>query len=413
MKKKILHINYSENEGGAAIAVNRIHEYLVGSKIDSYLLVAEKKTNDNRVYGPESTFERLVWELKKTISRNLNLFFKTKNKNTHSLGFFPSNILNKIKKIDPDIVHLHWIGNEMISIKQISKINKPIVWTLHDMWPYCGAEHYTQDSRFKNGYQKKNRPDYEKGFDLNKWVWKRKKKYWNFKINIICTSKWQKNMASDSILFKDQNINLIPLPLNTEKLIPINKITARKILQLNKDKKILLIGSEGLHHFKRKGMDIIKDIFKNKLINLNKIQVLVLGRTKLQLENLSDVKYLGYKKNEFTTLRLIYSASDLLLMPSRLESFGQMALEAGSCETPTICFENTGTEDVVKHKYSGYVAKYLDIKDFSHGIDWCLNVERQAEIQRNAREFVKKNFDSKKIAKQYISLYETILKNCN
>ena len=413
MKKKILHINFFDNEGGAAIAANRIHKCLVKDKIDSYLLVCEKKTNDRRIFSSNSAFEKIVWKCKKAISRNLGLFFKTKNKNTHSIGFFPSNILKKIKKINPDIVHLHWIGNEMISIKQISKINKPLVWTLHDMWAYCGAEHYTLDERFKNGYQKNNRPGYEKRFDLNRWVWNRKKKYWNFKINIVCTSNWQKKMASSSILFKKQNINLIPLPLDVEKWTPINKVTAKQILNLEKNKKAILVGGETSHHFQRKGMDFIENILENRLIDLNNVQILVVGKNKLKSNNLPNIKYLGYQDNEHGKLRIIYSAADLLLMPSRLESFGQMAIEAGSCGTPTVCFENTGTVDIIKHKHSGYVAKYLDINDFSHGIEWCLNNEKKEEMNKNVREFIKENFDSKKIAKQYIALYETIIKNSN
>ena len=75
-------------------------------------------------------------------------------------------LLKQIQSINPDLVHLHWINNEMISIEQIGKITKPIVWTLHDMWPYCGAEHYTNDRRFIDGYNKKNKPGYEKGFDI-------------------------------------------------------------------------------------------------------------------------------------------------------------------------------------------------------------------------------------------------------
>ena len=145
------------------------------------------------------------------------------------------------------------------------------------------------------------------------------------------------------------------------------------------------------------------------MIDCNKIQVLILGRKNIKLENSQYVKYFGYLNDKFTSLRLIYSASDLLLMPSRLESFGQMALEAGACGTPTVAFENTGIADIIKHKHSGYLAKNFDIDDFAQGADWCLNGKSQEELNKNAEEFTRKNFDAKQIAKKYINFYEKIL----
>ena len=404
---KVLHVNFSDTVGGAAIAVSRIHASLLKEQIDSYLFVNEKQSNLRSVIGPSNTFKLIEVELRKSFSRFVKRKFIPDKYGTFSLNIIRSGISKKINNFNPDITHLHWIGNEMISISEIKKIKSPIIWTLHDMWPYTGTEHYTYDKKFIDGY---NHTNTKKKFDINKWTWLRKKKNLNFPINFVATSLWQKENLKNSYLFKNQEINLIPLPLDTEKWVPIDKTIAKQILDLEKNKKTILIGSEGSHHFQRKGMDIIQDIFKKELINLDKIQVLVLGRNNLEIENVRSIKYFGYLNDEFTSLRLIYSASDLLLMPSRLESFGQMALEAGSCGTPTVSFEKTGTADIVKHKYSGYLSKYLDTKDFSYGVEWCLNNEKQADLTKNAREFVKENFDSKKIAKQYISLYESIIK---
>ena len=72
-------------------------------------------------------------------------------------------------------------------------------------------------------------------------------------------------------------------------------------------------------------------------------------------------------------LRLIYTSSDVFLIPSRLEAFGQTVIEAGACETPAIGFANTGVADTIEHRKTGYLAKYLDYYDFSNGIKWTLN----------------------------------------
>ena len=70
---------------------------------------------------------------------------------------------------------MHWINNEFISIKEIGKINIPIVWTFYDMWPFCGAEHYTFEKRYINGYENSNKPIENNGVDLNKIIWEQKK----------------------------------------------------------------------------------------------------------------------------------------------------------------------------------------------------------------------------------------------
>ena len=83
--------------------------------------------------------------------------------------------MSKINKINPDIINLHWINNELISIKDISKIKIPIVWTFNDMWPMCGGEHYSEDDRNKLGYDKVQKRSDENGFDINKFIWEQKK----------------------------------------------------------------------------------------------------------------------------------------------------------------------------------------------------------------------------------------------
>ena len=404
---KVAHINFSDTNGGAAIATGRIHNSLLKEKIDSYLFVNEKKSDFENVFGPNSTFKLIEIELRKSLSRLMKKKFINDIDGTFSLNIIRSGILKKINDLNPDITHLHWIGNEMISIPQIKKIKSPVVWTLHDMWPYTATEHYTYEKKYITGYEDVNS---KKKFDINKWIWRRKKKFFNFPINFIATSRWQEKNLKNSHLFNNHNIELIPLPLDSENWFPINKKTAREILKLDKNKKTILIGSEGSHHFHRKGMDIIQDIFKKKMVNTEKIQVLILGRKNPKLENLEQIKYFGHLNDKFTSLRLIYSASDLLLMPSRLESFGQMALEAGACGTPTIAFENTGTEDLIQHKSSGYLAKYLDIENFAEGIKWCLNDENNEKLSKNSEKFTKNNFNAKEIAKKHISLYEKILK---
>ena len=109
-------------------------------------------------------------------------------------------------------------------------------------------------------------------------------------------------------------------------------------------------------------------------------------------------------------MRLLYSASDLLVVPSRQEAFGQVATEAGSCETPSIVFKNTGLEDIVDHKINGYLANYLSFEDLASGIEWSLDDANNYKIGKNARKEIIKKFSNEVIANKYKELYLSLIK---
>ena len=146
---KILHINYSDIKGGAAIASNQLHNNLINNGINSKMLVLDKNLTDLNIIGPNNNFEILINNLRINLARFFRRnFLISKNQETFSFNIFNTNLLSKINNFDCDIIHLHWIGNEMISISQIKKINKPIVWSFHDMWPITSGYHYTKDLNF-------------------------------------------------------------------------------------------------------------------------------------------------------------------------------------------------------------------------------------------------------------------------
>ena len=177
---RIVHVNFSDSIGGAAIAARRIHASLLKEGLDSWLVVIENIENfKNTCSNDKSFFENTKVEIKKAFGRQLKIFFKTENKNTHSLNIIPSSLVEKINKLKPDIVNLHWIGNETISISDIDKIKSKVVWTLHDMWPFCGAEHYSNNDRYIFGYTKFNKPNSDFGIDVNRIIFNKKKKYYN------------------------------------------------------------------------------------------------------------------------------------------------------------------------------------------------------------------------------------------
>ena len=406
MNKKILHLNFSD-DGGAAIAVLRIHNVLKKNNYNSKILVAEKITNSSDIFCNQNSFNKFFWNLKKKISRNLKFIFKSKNKNTHTLSFFNSNILSQIDKYDPDIINIHWIGNEFISLKQISKIQKPIIWTLHDMWLYSGAEHYTTEQRFIDGYNKKNRNKDESGFDINRWVWNRKKKYITKKIKIISTSDWQYQNSKKSFLLKNNDNYKIPLPIDLSIWKPTVKKDARNDLKWSNNKIYFLFGFSDYSRRDIKGLDIALDLFDkfNKVNNGNCI-LNIFGDIKKKYLNKENVNVLGSIKKP-SELKRIYSASDLLINPSRLESFGQIALEALACGLPILINKNTGTNDLILCDEMGYVLENESDSNFGTLLEW-FNKNCLANNQKLLHRKIKENFSYDVVATKYKSLIDEI-----
>ena len=408
---KIIHISNSNGRGGAPIATKRLNKALLQENYDSSIWVNYKYGKNQNIKTYPNNFLKKIRHIKRSLSRVLVLLLKTDNPILHSPQIFSSSFwLKAINESDADIIHLHWFQHEMISVSDLSKIKKPLVWTLHDMWGFCGAEHISYDSRWEKGYLKNNRPNGESLFDLNRWTWKRKRKYWKKPINIITPSDWMKKNVNKSYLMKDWPVYSISNAIDTKKWKPIDKNTSRKTLKLPKELTLILFGSTSGTKDYHKGFDLLEESLE-KLQNINKkIGLVIFGEDEPETKpNFKfPIFYLGFLQNS-KSLIAAYSAADVVLIPSRIESFGQVAAEANACSCPVVAFNTSGLKTTIRHKFSGYLAKAFDTDDFLKGILWILN-NNNLQLKSNCRKHVLDNFTSKKIALEHIELYEKIIK---
>ena len=126
---------------------------------------------------------------------------------------------------------------------------------------------------------------------------------------------------------------------------------------------------------------------------------------------LIEKKFLG-NVNSQKLLNKIYCSSDILVVPSILETFGQVFTEAGICGRPSVAFDGTGASDIIEHKITGYLAKYKSSKDLANGILWC---EKKIKTQKNfstlIRKKIIKKFSYEKNISKMIKIYGKILEN--
>lgn len=376
---KIIQLNYSDINGGAARAAYRIHHALRRAGIDTRMLVNHATAGDWTVDGPASKMEKLVVMLREHIGGQLRHTLKTGNPIIHSPAFLPSRWPARLNASEVDLVHLHSTAGEMLSVADIGCIRKPLLWTLHDMWAFCGAEHYTEEFRWLDGYRKDNRPVYESGFDLNRWTWARKRKHWQRPFQIVTPSRWLADCARQSTLMRDWPIVVIPNALDTDLWQPIQKRLARELLVLPQDEPLMLFGAMGGGRDPRKGFDLLVTALRHLRGEIKGMRLLVFGQ--LAPKESPDlgfpVHYTGHLHDDLS-LRAIYSAADALVIPSRQDNLPNTAVEALACGTPVIAFDSCGMPDIVDHQHTGYLARAFDTEDLAQGIRWVMQAHDDA-----------------------------------
>jgi glycosyltransferase involved in cell wall biosynthesis len=412
---KIIHLSFSDINGGAARAAYRLHHSLLQIECDSKLQVWSKESGDPNVKGSASKTGRILTEVRSGIGLLANSLLKAANPARHSVNLLPSGWVKSLNSSDTDIIHLHWIGGETISIREIAQIRKPIVWTLHDMWAFCGAEHYTDeglDARWRRGYRPNNRPRDESGFDLNYWTAQRKQRHWRNPFNIVCPSNWLAACVKDSALMKDWPISVIPNPLDLEKFYPIDKQLARQLLNLPQDKALVLFGAVGGGDDPRKGSDLLIAALQRLKTELAQdLELVIFGQSRPAsvVELGFPIRYTGHLHDEIS-LALLYSAVDVFVAPSRQDNLPNTVVEALACGTPTVAFKIGGMSDLIQHHRSGYLALPYDINDLAKGIQWV--VERQSQDSNlgiAARQSAELTFHPRIVAKQYDAVYQAAI----
>ncbi|QZZ22102.1 glycosyltransferase family 4 protein [Leptothermofonsia sichuanensis E412] len=408
---KVLHLSTSDIDNGGARAAYRLHQGLQALQCDSQMLVRAKFSSDDSVTAERS----LITKLGPPASSLPLRFYPQRNATMFSPQWFPDVITARARQIDPDIVHLHWVCNGFLQIESLPRFAKPLVWTLHDMWPFTGGCDYVRDcTHYQKSCGSCPQLGSNRSRDLSRQVWQRKVKAWkNINLVIVATSRWMADCACSSSLFQDRRIEVIPLGLDTEKYKPINQRIARELLNLPQEKPLVLFGAINATSDQRKGFHLLSDALKclGQTGWADQLEVIVFGSSKpaTSVDLGFKAHYLG-RLHDDLSLALAYSASDVMVTPSIQEAFGQTASEALSCGTPVVAFNTTGLQDIVDHQLNGFLATPFEVEDLAKGIVWVLeDSDRHQKLRFQARQKSLREFASQTQAQRYLSLYQEIL----
>lgn len=402
-------ISYSDITGGAARAAYRIHHALRLQGVDSTMRVNSANTDDWTVRGQVGNLQNLLTISRLVPGKLATRLLRTNNRVIHSPAILHSSWPKRLNISDADIINLHWVNHEMMSIGDIARIKKPVVWTLHDMWPFCGAEHYTEDFRWREGYTRNNRPSYEAGLDLNRWVWRRKMRNWRRPMHIVSPSNWLAGCARQSMLMREWPVTVVPNAVDTSVWQPLNKSLARELLKLPNDAPLLLFGAVGGARDPRKGFELLRQALRHLQGQVKELQLIVFGQhAPREPDDLGfPIHYMGHLHDDLS-LRVLYSAADAMVIPSRQDNLPNTGVEALACGTPVVAFNTCGLPDIVKHEKTGYLAEPFNSEDLASGIIWVLaDAARHAQLCVNARHYATATFSYPVVAEQYLSVYQS------
>ena len=414
---KIASLSTFDNQGGAARAAYRLHQGLNQIEVESWILCQSKFSQDPKAIGAKTSsgIEQAKTGLRLTLDQLPLKRYQNKSKQLFSPHWLPSKINDRIEKLNPDLLNLHWISAGYFKIEALAQFKQPLVWTLHDMWSFTGGCHYNEDcNKYTASCGACPLLGSKKEADLSRQIWQRKRKSWrDLNLTIVTPSRWLGDCAKSSSLFGDRRVEVIPYGLDLETYRPIDRATARKLLKLPQDKQLVLFLSLNATSDRRKGFQLLQPALQ-QLSNSgwqDKLELMVVGAS--EPENPPELgfkaHYLGIMKDDLT-LALAYSAADVFVAPSIQDNLPNTVLEATACGTPCVAFKIGGMPDMIEDRANGYLASPFETEDLAKGIGWVLeDSERLQNMSAYARSKAEREFALEIQARRYQTLYREIL----
>ncbi len=413
----ILQLN-NATAGGAGIVMLRLHRAFLRQGHDAHIL-AQRVTRPgtgitpiSQQLGSSPGLARLGNFVRLKLDRALTL---------PALHTATRKIIRTRLFAQADVIQFHNLHSNYFNIHLLPEIaaQKPVVWTLHDMWAFTGHCAYAFDC-----------PRWQTGcgacplltgtgrglgyppptlFDRTRQVWRSKQSiYGSAPLHIVTPSVWLEKLVKESVLASAASIQCIPNGLNLQTFQPLPQREARRELNLPPhDRVILFVAHKGKSY--RKGFPLllqalerIPDTFAVTLLTIGET-----GRVPEQIEHFTRHD-LGSLTSEHDLARA-YSAADIFVTPTLADNQPLVVIEALACGTPVVAFNVGGLQEMVHHMETGYLARSKDVGDLARGIQTLLaDDEHRAVMRHRCRELAEQEYRLDLQAQRYLDLYEKI-----
>lgn len=416
---RVLIVNTSEKTGGAAVAAGRLMEALNNNGVKAKMLVANKETPQITVVQlPCGWLQRwrFLWERWCIFCRLHFSRARLFEIDTASAG---ADITGLPEFREADVIHLNWINQGMLSLGSIRRIlrsGKPVVWTMHDLWPAAGICHYARTcSSFRTGcHNCPLLPGHGSAEDLSRRVWERKKRlYHNSNIHFVACSRWLEGLARQSALMVGQRVSSIPNAIDTRLFRPHDRRESRLRANLPAEGRIILFVAQRVTD-ERKGVAYFVDAV-NRLVASHPgmkddTTVAVLGGhadevcSRLALPAMP----LGYV-SDTSAIVSIYCSADVYVLPSLEDNLPNTLMESMACGVPCVGFRVGGIPEMIDHRRTGYIANFKDAASLAEGMYWTLCEADRGSLREACLAKVAHCYSQQSVAMQYIEVYNELI----
>lgn len=412
---RVLIVNTSERTGGAAVAAYRLMEALNGNGVKVKMLVRDKQT-DNPCVVEHPQQRRLRWAF---VWERLLIWLRLGLRRRHlfdvDTGFCGADITRLPEFQEADVVHLHWVNQGMLSLKQIGRIldsGKRVVWTMHDAWPATAVCHYTRGcERYRKGCGRcALLPHGGGGADLSAKVWSEKLAMLEGrKVTFVACSKWLMGVAAKSGLLRGHGLTAIPNTIDTRVFRPADKGAARRALGLPEGAKVILFVSQRVTD-ERKGVAYLMEALerlaeRHPECRENTVVAVLGGHAEEVAQGMPlPVHALGYVRGEERIVG-VYQAADVFVLPSLEDNLPNTLMEAMACGVPCVGFEVGGIPEMIDHGVTGYVARLRDAEDLANGLYWVLHEADYGGLAEACVRKVAREYAQQRVAERYLEVY--------
>lgn len=412
---RVVIVSYSDLAGGAARGAYRLHECLRATGIDSSMLVQRKVGDDPAVFESTGPLSRLMPGVMRRVRTRLETLPLRRYRNRPPSTVFtpawvPSRLAATINAMRPDIVHVHWVGWGMLRIEDLPKIDAPIVWTLHDMWAFTGGCHYDQEcGKYVASCGACPMLGSHREEDLSRRTWNRKRRAFARvkSLTVVGLSRWLADCAARSSLFAGRSVVNLPNPLDTGFFRPVDRLAARRKHGLPLDKKLILFGATDSTGDPRKGFD--KLVAALGRLDPAEAELVVFGG-RHGLERLPFRTHVLVDFIPDDDLVELYSAADVMVVPSLQENLAATIMEPLACGTPVVAFGIGGNVDMIDHGENGLIARPFDVDDLAACISGVLRHPDPDALRRAARAKVEREYSYGVMGEAYRSLYSKLVR---
>lgn len=406
---KIVHLSSYDLLGGAAKAAFRLHTALVAAGVDSTMLVRRRDSARSDIRQPGGAALKLWLKAQRRCDR-LPVLLKGRAAGGFSPGWVPDGLRGELRRLQPDIVHLHWVTDGFFQLETLRAIEVPVVWTMHDMWPFTGGCHHAGDcGNFTGKCGRCPMLESESEADLSRTGWRRRAKAFAGKpVAFVAPSRWLAGRALQSSLLKGESVRVIANGTDTANFAPQDRASVRRRWNLPADKVLVLAGSAQLRNPFKGFPDFLESMrMLRGTPNAANVEVVLFGGeapASPELEGF-NVHYLGTLPND-KAMASVYAAADVFVAPSWADNLPSTVIEAMACGVPAVAYDVGGIPEIIDHAETGLLVPVRQASQLGAALGRMIT-EREFRLAcgHRAREKAVRVFGGTEATQAYLQLY--------